>query len=60
MYSMSLLGQQKITSHSAALIDNIFTNVIDTKVTSGLIINDASDHLPLFAIVQGCIRINRD
>lgn len=40
----------RITNHSATLIDNIFTNVLDIDITSGLMINDISDHLPIFAI----------
>ena len=38
-----------ITSHSKTLIDNIFTpNLSD--IHSGLVINDSSDHLPIFLI----------
>lgn len=40
----------RITATSATLIDNIFTNVLDNHITSGLVINDISDHLPIFAI----------
>lgn len=40
----------RITTTSATLIDNIFTNVLENQITSGLVINDTSDHLPIFAI----------
>jgi len=59
MYSNSLYPTltrpTRITTHSATLIDNIFTNVIDRPVSSGLIITDISDHLPVFAIIQNCM-----
>lgn len=32
------------------LIDNIFTNVTENKITAGLLVNDISDHLPVFGI----------
>ena len=39
----------RATSFSATLIDNIFTNVLENNINSGLVINDISDHLPVFA-----------
>ena len=39
----------RITDVSATLIDNIFTNELTYTITSGLLINDISDHLPVFA-----------
>nr|XP_049607049.1 uncharacterized protein LOC125987031 [Syngnathus scovelli] len=64
MYSMSLYPAitrpTRITSHSATIIDNIFTNVIEKKVKTGLIINDSSDHLPVFAVIQKCTREKKD
>ena len=38
----------RITDSSATLIDNIFTNELNSNITSGLLINDTSDHLPVF------------
>ena len=32
------------------LIDNIFTNDLTHKFSSGLLINDMSDHLPVFLL----------
>ena len=39
----------RLTSYSATLIDNIFTNNLAPSVFSGIILNDLSDHLPVFA-----------
>ena len=39
----------RLTSYSATLIDNIFTNNLVPSVFSGIILNDLSDHLPAFA-----------
>ena len=64
MYSMSLYPTitrpTRITTHSATIIDNIFTNVIDKKISSGIIINDATDHLPVFTVIKDGIRNNKD
>ena len=43
----SITRPTRITSKSATLIDNIFTNS-KTCQTSGIIITDISDHLPIF------------
>ena len=44
----------RITSDSATLIDNIWTNDITTesKITSYIIITDISDHLPCMTIIE--------
>ena len=39
----------RVTSHSATLIDNIFTNCFQQNTLNGLIPNDISDHFPVFA-----------
>ena len=39
----------RLTSYSATLIDNIFTNHLPKDVYSGIMLNDPSDHFPLFA-----------
>ena len=36
----------------ATLIDNIFTKEINRDITSGLLIVDISDHLPVFVICR--------
>lgn len=40
----------RITNHSATLIDNIFTNELETNVKSGILITDISDHFGIFSI----------
>uniref|UniRef100_A0A672FVC1 Reverse transcriptase domain-containing protein n=1 Tax=Salarias fasciatus TaxID=181472 RepID=A0A672FVC1_SALFA len=54
MYSLSLYPSitkpSRITSHSATIIDNIFTNIMLNQTTSGLFISDISDHLPVFTL----------
>lgn len=35
---------------TSSLINNIFLNIIDNNISCGLIINDISDHLPVFVI----------
>ena len=40
----------RITSHSATLIDNIFTNDLENYAFSGLVLTDISDQLPVFSI----------
>ena len=42
----------RITSHSKTLIDNIFTSDLSSQIHSGLIINDTSDHLPIYQITE--------
>lgn len=53
IHSMSLLPTitrpSRITTHSATLIDNIFTNVLENKI-SGLLISDITDHLPVYTV----------
>ena len=55
LYSLRLhpliITPTRITSHSKTLIDNIFTNNLSTT-QSGLIINDISNHLPIFQITE--------
>ena len=34
------------------LIDNIFTNELTNQIISGLLINDISDHLPIFPLTR--------
>ena len=41
----------RITSSTATLIDNIFTNVLDQPSSvHGIILTDISDHLPIFHV----------
>ena len=56
LYSIGLFPAitrpSRITSETYTLIDNIFTKNINfnKKCCSGLLINDISDHLPIFVI----------
>ena len=56
MYSLDLYPlidkPTRITDSSATLIDNIFTNELHHYITSGMICNDISDHLPMFALCE--------
>ena len=38
----------RLTSYSATLIDNIFTNKLSQHVFNGIVLNDLSDHLQVF------------
>ena len=50
----------RITSHTASLIDNIFSNHVEhSYLRSGLLISDISDHLPIFSISSDYIRTNQ-
>jgi hypothetical protein len=61
MYSNSLFPlitkPSRITKDTATLIDNIFINTIASQVTAGLLINDISDHLPVFAIFKNLLEV---
>ena len=48
MFHLLISRPTRIASYTATLIDNIFTNNIDNFMTSGLLFNDLSDHLPIF------------
>ena len=43
----------RLTSYSATLIDNIFTNNLSQNVLNGIVLNDLSDHLPVLAYFSG-------
>jgi hypothetical protein len=42
----------RITSHSATLIDNIFTNNLEHDIMSGMLYSDLADNLPVFQITN--------
>ena len=44
----------RITSNTASLIANIFTNDVTNCAVSGLLFTDISDHLPIFSISNEC------
>lgn len=49
----------RLTSYSATLIDNIFTNNLSQNVLNGVVLKDLSDHLPVFAYFSG-LTLTRD
>ena len=49
----------RITSTSATLIDNIFTNVLDAHFDCGCICVDITDHLPIFLLTNIQLSKNR-
>jgi len=63
MYSIGLYPcinkPSRITTHSATIIDNILTNNMSSKLESGLLINDITDHLPIF-VLHECKHYNLD
>ena len=42
----------RITSSTATLIDNIFTNNLEQSMSSGILYTDLSDHLPIFQVTH--------
>jgi hypothetical protein len=56
MYSNTFFPQitrpTRITSHTATLIDNIFSNHLENFSFSGLLFTDITDHLPIFCIIH--------
>ena len=50
-FILLILQPTRITSYSNALIDNIFSNVIDPDIISGNLTATISDHLLQFAII---------
>ena len=43
----------RIKAQTATLIDNIYSNVLDTTtICAGLLIEDITDHLPVFVTYQ--------
>ena len=49
-----------ITNHSAALIDDIFSDAFGISHNSGIHVNDICDHLPIYAIREDNLVISKD
>ena len=47
----------RITEYSATLINNIFSNNLYERISNGLLINDISDHLPVFSITKAIQKV---
>ena len=45
-------NQLALTSSTATLIDNIFTNNLELNMNSGILYTDLSDHLPVFQVTH--------
>ena len=41
----------RFSANGSTLIDNIFTNCVDDNFSTGCIISDISDHLPVYAML---------
>ena len=52
MYVPLITRPTRITSNTATLIDNIFSNDLDNHAFSGLFLTDISDHFPVFTIIS--------
>ena len=50
----------RITSHFKTLIDNTFTTDLSSHIHSGLIINDMSDHLPIYQITENSYKTSHN
>ena len=54
MYSMGMYPlidrPTRISRDSCTLIDNVFTNATNFNFISGILVNDISDHLPIFVL----------
>ena len=42
----------RIVKNSATILDNIFTNVLDKQIKSGIFVNDITDHYPVFQVTN--------
>ena len=42
----------RITRDSASILDNIFTNVLNKQIKSGIFVNDITDHYPVFHVTD--------
>ena len=64
LYSMGLhpliIRLTRITCQSKTLIDNIFTSEVTSHIQSGLLINNSSDHLPIFQMTDIGINGNKN
>ena len=64
MYSLSLYPTitkpSRIMSHSATIIDKIFTNIMGNQIISGLFICDITDHLPVFILYDCNLKKTKD
>ena len=64
MFSMGLYPlitkPSRIAGQSTTLIDNIFTNELQHKSTSGILLNDITDHFPVFMLYEYRVKREQD
>jgi len=49
---INIMYSTRITSDTSTLIDNIFTNQLASQITAGVLINDITDHFPIFSVFK--------
>ena len=49
----SIRNPTRIATNSATLLDNLFTNCLGTNLSSAIVYNDLSDHLPIILRMTG-------
>jgi len=42
----------RVTTRTSTLIDNIFCNILNSKITPGILYNDITDHFPVFHFIN--------
>ena len=47
-----ILHPTRITDHSATIMDNIFSNSLETDTISGSLLSQISDHFPQFLVIK--------
>ena len=47
-----ILHPTRVTDHSATIIDNIFSNNVESDTVSGNILSQITDHFPQFLIIK--------
>ena len=47
-----ILHRTRITDHSATIIDNIFSNSLESDTISGSLLSQISDRFPLFLVIK--------
>ena len=56
MYSSShyplISKPTRVTTRTSSLIDNIFCNILNNKITPGILYNDITDHFPVFCFMN--------
>ena len=56
LFSLSLFPlinrPTRLSNQHASIIDNIFTNAINKNINCGIIMDDISDHFPIFCISE--------